>query len=139
MYDYGARFYMADVGIWGQYHPLAEITFQPYAYAYNNPIFYNDPTGMIGEDAVDCCKEIKVPGGTVTDIPGSYDVKIDEVVIKAQPKASTPSSSLGAFMGGGNGVVQMNFQNHKLVHDLLTLMQIVDIATMVYKIYRRSR
>jgi len=49
MYDYGARFYMPDIGRWGVHDPLSDATFQPYNYANNNPIFYNDPTGMVGE------------------------------------------------------------------------------------------
>ena len=51
MYDYGARMYMPDIVIFGTHDPLSEVTLQPYAYAYNNPIFYNDPTGMEGEAA----------------------------------------------------------------------------------------
>ncbi len=35
--------------MWIGVDPLAEKTMQPYAYAYNNPIFYTDPTGMKGE------------------------------------------------------------------------------------------
>ena len=49
MYDYGARFYMPDIGIFGQHDPLSEKTMQPYAYVYNNPIKYIDPMGMIAE------------------------------------------------------------------------------------------
>jgi len=50
MYDYGARFYMPDIGRFGMYDPLAEKTFEPYAYVYNNPVRMIDPTGMEGEE-----------------------------------------------------------------------------------------
>ena len=51
MYDYGARFYMPDLGRWGVQDDLSELQLQysPYSYVFNNPIFFNDPTGMIGE------------------------------------------------------------------------------------------
>ncbi|KAA0126032.1 RHS repeat-associated core domain-containing protein [Chryseobacterium sp. SN22] len=48
MYDYGARFYMPDIGRWGAIDPLAEKYFNitSYAYVANNPIIYIDPDGM---------------------------------------------------------------------------------------------
>ncbi|MGE6397897.1 RHS repeat-associated core domain-containing protein, partial [Chryseobacterium scophthalmum] len=51
-YDLNARFYMPDIAIFGQHDPLSEKTMQPYAYGYNNPIRYGDPTGLSGNDFV---------------------------------------------------------------------------------------
>jgi len=51
MYDYGARFYMPDIGRWGVIDPLAEKhpEMTPFRYSFNNPINATDPTGLLEE------------------------------------------------------------------------------------------
>jgi RHS repeat-associated protein len=51
-YDYGARNYDPAIGRWMNVDPLAEQApdWTPFRYGFNNPLRYNDPTGLSEED-----------------------------------------------------------------------------------------
>ena len=51
MYDYGARFYDPSISLWTSVDPLTGDmpNHGAYNYTFQNPIIFNDPTGMKGE------------------------------------------------------------------------------------------
>ncbi|AZB24292.1 RHS repeat-associated core domain-containing protein [Chryseobacterium bernardetii] len=95
MYDYGARFYMPDLGRWSVIDPRSQYTHEAYSYVWNNPIKFADPTGMQGELIGKCPPECPEGVSAINVLPsGESETQIQEITFTGQAgnKNSGPGS-----------------------------------------------
>ena len=88
-YDMNARFYMADLGRFGQYDPLSASTLDPYGYAYNNPILFADPSGLEGEPV----NGETGPGGPQSIGTATNPIDVGEIVLNTPIRAMASNSA----------------------------------------------
>ena len=94
MYDYGARYYDPRISMFYGVDPMADKypNISPFAYCFNNPLRFIDPTGMEGEEPKKSNNT-----GEPTQIP--------EVVVTA-PRNNSPEPIVGGIKNSGNSQIK---------------------------------
>jgi RHS repeat-associated protein len=122
-YDITARNYDPALGRWMNVDPLAETTMQPYSAFNNNPIYYNDPTGMIAEASL--TDFIDINTGKITHIDDGKDQVIaltGDGIEKAQQYFDSNKDDYNSYLGViENSVLNLNMTSDEFMFFAETL------------------
>jgi RHS repeat-associated protein len=138
-YETPFRGYDAALGRFGQMDAMSDLlsSITPYNFAYNNPIMFNDPTGLMGEGCpTGDCDEDYYNDGEVTDL--------GEVVVTASKSGGSKSINLGfnSFLNNlkwsGNSVerglwAQYNENGIEGVRNVLSQPMTLNMSTQGYE------
>ncbi|MBZ5858574.1 RHS repeat-associated core domain-containing protein [Flavihumibacter profundi] len=101
MYDATNRMYDPQLGRFGQVDELAEVAlgYSPYSFSYNNPIRFNDPLGLEGEDFTG--RKRKKEKRTEGTGAGNEQEVLDNVTVTARHSTQNLKNTYWSLRGQG--------------------------------------
>ncbi len=142
-YYYGARYYNPKTSIWLSVDPLAEKMPQwsSYAYAFNNPIMFNDPTGLEPEgidpptNSVQINSQIQAIRDQYPDAPIYLMVQSGTDEAQARERAGSPSTlsydrytiQEGSDYSNGSFIVSLRHGENKITGSIISTSNVNEV------------